>query len=71
MTRLEHIQFCKDRANAYLNQHDVVNAITSMLSDLEKHEETKHTDPVLVMLGMFYAMNRDTEGARRFINGFN
>ena len=35
-TRQEHIEFCKKRAKAYLDQGDVTNGITSMLSDLNK-----------------------------------
>jgi hypothetical protein len=70
MTRDEHLKFCKDRALEYLKSRDVVNAISSMMSDLEKHPETQNLNGTLASLGMMYAMNRDVEGARRFIEGF-
>ena len=69
-TREEHIAECKKRALAYLDTGDVINAVTSMLSDLSKHDETKHTGTSLAGLGMLYAMNHDHDGARRFIEGF-
>ncbi len=71
MTRQEHLQWCKDRALEYLVQGDVVNAIASMCTDLSKHEETRGIGEKLGALGMMYAMNHDSAGARRFIEGFN
>ncbi len=70
-TRQEHIEFCKKRAKAYLDQGDVTNGITSMLSDLNKHEETRFDGSTLSSLGMMYVMNNDLAGARRFVEGFN
>ena len=70
MTREEHLQECKRRANEYLKAYDVPNAITSMLSDLGKHPDTKAAGESMAMLGMLYIVNRDMDGARRFIDGF-
>jgi hypothetical protein len=67
--RGEHLVWCKQRALVYLDNGDVMNAITSMASDLGKHPETGCND-ALMQLGMLYIINRDTEGARRWIEGF-
>jgi hypothetical protein len=71
MTRDEHIAFCKKRAHEYLSRGDVVNAIASMMSDLDKHEGTKAGGKAMAPFGLLCAMNNDHEGARRFIDGFN
>jgi hypothetical protein len=69
-TREEHLAWCKERALEYLDHGDVVNAISSMLSDLNKHDETK-LNPTVGVLGLMYACDNDKDGARRFIMGFN
>ncbi len=72
MTREEHLAWCKRRAYEYLNNGDVQNAITSMMSDLQKHEETKtQVGGVLDMLGFFAATAKDKQAAKRYIDGFN
>ena len=71
MTRQEHMQWCKSRALAYLPGNPR-EAITSMLSDLGKHEETRDIlGGPLAMLGIMEAANANPESARRFIEGFN
>lgn len=40
MNRQNHLQWCKDRAIEYLDQDDLNNAATSMMSDMGKHPET-------------------------------
>lgn len=69
-TREQHLAWCKQRAHEYLDRGDVKNAVASMMSDLEKHPETKVTSPALNMLGIMAAMGGETE-ARRYIDGFN
>lgn len=69
MTRDEHLAWAKKRALEYLDAGDVVNAITSMGSDLEKHPELKLNQHLLA-LGLMYARDHDREGARRWIEGF-
>jgi hypothetical protein len=69
-TRDEHLEWCKQQAHEYLDQGDIHNAVTSMLSDLSKHPETKNVGEKLAPLGIFYIMNNDHQGARRFIDGF-
>jgi hypothetical protein len=72
MTREEHLAWCKKRAHEYLARGDTTNAITSMLSDLTKHPETKTSgEGPLAVIGMHYIMNHDIIGARHFIDGFN
>lgn len=71
MTRQEHLDRCKKRAHEYLAVGDIANAVTSMLSDLNKHEETKLNTPTLAMVGMLAVRDNDLTAARRFIDGFN
>lgn len=71
MTRQEHLNWCKQRALEYLDRGDVANAVTSMMSDMEKHPETKVSSPTLNMLGLMAAQHNDVNEARRYITGFN
>ena len=69
MTRDEHLEWCKKRALEYLDSGDISNAVTSMLSDLSKHNELRGVADKLGTLGMFYIINHDLPGARNFIEG--
>lgn len=72
MTRDEHLQWCKDRANEYVNQGDLTNAYGSMVSDLSKHPET--TGHAAIELGMMMLMAghlNSKDEMRKFIDGFN
>ena len=69
-TREEHLSECKRRALEYLDHGDCANAITSMLSDLSKHPETKGASEHMSMLGLHYVVNKDERECRRFIEGF-
>jgi hypothetical protein len=71
-SRAEHLQWCKDRALAYADRGDVVNAVASMVSDMRKHPETEdHAGlPVMVMIAMTDRFYRAGE-LRRFIEGFH
>jgi hypothetical protein len=72
ITRDEHLALCKQRALAYCDRGDALNAITSMLSDMEKHPET--ISPALTQmtlrlmiigaLGTVDAMRKHIEGFR-------
>lgn len=42
MTGDEHMDWCKRRALEYLDAGDSRQAFTSMMSDLQKHEETRN-----------------------------
>lgn len=69
MTRDEHMAWCKRRALEYL-PHSPQQAVTSMLSDLGKHPETKGAAEVMGIIGLMTATGSPAE-ARRFIDGFN
>lgn len=72
MTRTEHLEWCKKRAHEYLDRGDITNAVTSMMSDMTKHEETKFAvEGVLGQLGMLAVMSGDRNEVRRYIDGFN
>ncbi len=70
-TRLEHIEWCKSRALAYVDAGDLNEAFASMMSDLRKHPKTE--DRVLMAMGMSLKINGHLDTAqkmREFINGF-
>ena len=69
-TRQEHLQWCKDRANEYLDNGDVQQGVTSMLSDMGKHPETELQD-VFKQMGMQALMSGSLYDAKNFVNGFN
>ena len=69
MNRDEYLAFAKVRAHEYVKRGDLSQAVTSMLSDLSKHEELRGIGEKLSMLGLFAVRSRrETE---RFIDGFN
>ena len=67
--RETHLAWCKQRALAYVDAGELLNAVTSMGADLEKHPETKANNAVL-FAGMIRANNGDIEGVRRWIEGW-
>jgi len=72
MTREEHLTWAKTRALAYAADNDLDNAMASMLSDLEKHEEL--TDHLAKTLFLQLRMNGQLQTQAeviKFINGFN
>lgn len=70
MTRAEHMRWTKNRALELLNLGNREEAITSMLSDLGKHEETIGLLGFAKMMGMFELVNGNKESTRKFIEGF-
>jgi hypothetical protein len=68
-TRDEHLAWCKQRALEYVEHNDLLNAVTSMGSDLDKHPELG-CNPYLLMTGALDAQNGDTQAVRRWIEGF-
>lgn len=74
MTRQEHLDWCKKRAMEYVAQGDLLQSVTSMMSDINKHPETADKGGALAMLGMMallQAQSGDREGVVRYITGFN
>jgi hypothetical protein len=59
------------RALEYLDKGDIINAVTSMLSDLSKHPETKALGDGLALMGVHIIARRDRAAAQRFIEGFS
>ncbi len=70
MTREEHLAWAKQRALEYLDRHDVVNAVASMISDLGKHDELKSLGLAMGPAGMMHALRADEREVRRWIEGF-
>ena len=71
MNQDEHIAWAKERALEYLDRGDRTGAVTSMLSDLQKHEETKGIGKAMQTYGLFLLMNQKPDSdIRRFIEGF-
>lgn len=73
MTREEHLKWCKERAIQEMDFYkDPSKGLISMMSDLQKHPETKSKSLVLLCLGQ---LKRSPKISRQevinFINGFN
>lgn len=66
-TRIEHLNWCKERANKYLDKGEVLKAISSFCSDLNKHKETEN-HPGMKRIGLVLNSALD---AREFIEGFD
>ncbi len=72
MTREDHLQWCKDRALEYVGMGELQNALTSMYSDLGKHEETKEHIGIELGIELQIMKQLNTPGKiRKFIEGFN
>ena len=71
MERSEHLQWCKDRALAYVDLGEYQSAMSSMIDDLGKHKETENSVKIGFMLGMIAVQSNSEIEMRRFINGFN
>jgi hypothetical protein len=70
-TRQSHLKWCKKRAHEYLARGDIHKAVTSMMSDLEKHPETAIQNPSITMFGIMAMQRGSMTDAKRFIDGFN
>ena len=72
MSRAEHLQWCKDRANEYVDRNDMPNAFASFQSDMSKHEETANHKALelgtMLLLGGHLTTQHQM---REWINGFN
>jgi hypothetical protein len=80
-TRAEHLAWCKQRA---MSEYDYYasreghesaarNAVTSMVSDLRKHDETKASSegPMAALAIMNIQMMRNRHDVAKFIEGYN
>ena len=70
MTRDEHLAWAKKRALEYLDAGDLTNALSSMGSDLSKHDELRGIGAKMADLGLIAFINRDAVAMRRWIEGF-
>lgn len=72
MTRAEHLAWCKQRALEYADKGDMVNAVSSMCSDLRKHPETEnHAGAQLMVMEAAAGLLNSPRELRRCIEGFN
>jgi hypothetical protein len=72
MNRQEHLAWCKQRALEYVDSGDLAQALTSMISDLNKHPETKGNVGIELGVGLSLVGALSTSSdMRRFIEGFN
>lgn len=72
MTRAEHLQWCKDRALKYVELGQCQNALTSMMSDLDKHPETASPALNQLTVGLMMIGSLSTpEAVRKHIEGFH
>ena len=69
MNRDEHLAWCKKRALEYLDAGDLINAVGSMISDMQDLG-TDAVNPYLMMIGAMDAQAGDERAVRRWIEGF-
>jgi len=68
VNRDEHLAWCKRRAFEYVEIGDVQGAITSLMSDLTKHDETMPSQRQM-RLSMAVQLANSPDAAREFIRG--
>lgn len=71
-TRAEHLKWCKTRALELVDLGELIQAYTSMMSDMRKHPST--ADHAGLDLGMSLLLNghlATPKQMREFIEGFN
>jgi hypothetical protein len=70
--RAQHLEWCKKRALAYVDQGYLQQALTSMFSDLAKHPKTADHPGIALGLGKMAFGDLTASGqVREFIEGFN
>jgi hypothetical protein len=68
-TRAEHLAWCKQRALAYVDSGDLMEAFVSMISDLGKHPETRSHEGILEGSTLMDRGNLgNAQAMRRFIS---
>lgn len=69
-TRAEHLDWCKMRALQYVDEGDLNQAFTSLVSDLNKHSETAgHAAGELGMMMLLAGQLQSAADMRNFIEG--
>jgi hypothetical protein len=70
--RAQHLEWCKKRALAYVDQGYLQEALVSMLSDLRKHPKTADHPGIALAVGrMAFGDLTTKDQVREFIEGFN
>jgi hypothetical protein len=69
----EHLSWCKARALEYLDTGDLMGAVGSMTSDLQKHSAWSDLRSVgpLFLIGAMNEANGDAHAVRRWVEGWN
>ena len=71
-TRAEHLAWCKRRALEYVDAGDLTQGFASMMSDLNKHDETRGHPATAIGLSLMLNGHLDSIiECRKFIEGFN
>lgn len=71
MTRSEHLAWAKQRAHEYVDRGDLATAITSMISDLGKHEAWQGNGFLGTMAMVAMVEPQTPFHIRKWIDGFN
>ncbi len=72
MNRTEHLQWCKDRALAYVDDNKLNEAFASFSSDMSKHVATENHLALKMGIMLLFAEHLNTpQKMRKWINGFN
>ena len=72
MDRNTHLEWCKQRANEYVEQGDMQQAFASFQSDMTKHPET--ANHMALEMGTMLLISGNLSSQRQmidWINGFN
>ena len=70
--RSEHLKWCKERANEYIEQNDTQGAFASFNSDMLKHPETSNHLALEMGTMLLISGNLSNQSQmREWINGFN
>ena len=70
--RAQYIEWCKKRALAYVDQGQLQQALSSMLSDLKRHPKTVNHPGIAFAVGRMELGDLTTsQQVREFIEGFN
>ncbi len=70
--RSEHLEWCKQRANEYIESGDLKGAFASFMSDMGKHNET--SNHLALDLGMTLLLSDNLSAPdqmKSWIDGFN
>ena len=70
--KAQHLEWCKKRALAYVDQGYLQQALSSMLSDLAKHPKPADHPGIPLAVGRMAIGDLTTSGqVREFIEGFS